>query len=494
MSVAIALTGLWNSQKASVVQDSLLLSSDTLVSHMSADLMHDALRGDVLSALSAIQYGDSIGTEEGIKADIAEHSKIFRDSISENSIRVLPTSISTKLQTVTPVLNNYIASAEKLVELAFKDREAAIKGYPTFLESFTALEEEMEGISQGIETVGKLTREEGVAEAGKARMIMIAALVLGILLTAVGTAISSKAIAAPIQATIISLENTVRDVRGASSEIAKSSESLAQGASEQAASLEETAATIREIASASMGSAEHAKEADKLGKEVFTLSERGVDAMILLAQSVKDISSAAAETAEIISSIDSIAFQTNLLALNAAVEAARAGEAGKGFAVVADEVRNLAQRCASAARDTAEKLEKSKVLASASTTALGQSQGGLQQIKDCAARTAQLIEDIARSSREQAVGVDQLGESTMQLEKVTQTNAAAAEQSAAAGQALSDQSNALVTALESLCRAVYGDKAASKSSIGRKGASGSVQQNNLKAAVYETDSENMYLN
>ncbi|MCC6954145.1 MAG: hypothetical protein IT290_08510, partial [Deltaproteobacteria bacterium] len=316
----------------------------------------------------------------------------------------------------------------------------------------------MESLSESISQEATTVRENGAAEAAQASQQMIVALVIGSLLTLIGVFLTSRAVTKPLERTIAQLQQTVGDVNSASAEIARSSESLAQGASEQAASLEETAATIREIASLASNSSENAREADKLGNDVTRLTDNGVTSMDQLAQSVRDIAAASAETEAIIQLIDSIAFQTNLLALNAAVEAARAGDAGKGFAVVADEVRNLAQRCAAAARETAEKLARSKTLAENGSAALQTSQKCLAEIKDCATKTSHLIGDIARSSGEQASGVEQLSHSTTQLESVTQTNAAAAEQSAAAGQALGDQSEALKQALASLRSVVHGTK------------------------------------
>jgi methyl-accepting chemotaxis protein len=147
--------------------------------------------------------------------------------------------------------------------------------------------------------------------------------------------------------------------------------------------------------------------------------------------------------AKIVKAIDEIAFQTNILALNAAVEAARAGEAGAGFAVVADEVRSLAQRSAAAAKETADKIEAAIANSrsgSACSSKVGES---LKHIAEKVSATDALVADIATAATEQSQGIQQINNAMSQMDKVTQGNAASAEESASAAEELDAQAETM---------------------------------------------------
>jgi methyl-accepting chemotaxis protein len=178
----------------------------------------------------------------------------------------------------------------------------------------------------------------------------------------IGTLIAfilTRAISRTLKGAAKGLNEAAELIASASQEVAVAAQSLAENASEQAASLEETSASCEEINSMAQNSAENARSMASAMAQSQERSGSGLESMERMTDSMRTMTSSNEKVSRIIKVIDEIAFQTNILALNAAVEAARAGEAGMGFGVVADEVRNLAQRSAQAAKETAELIEGS---------------------------------------------------------------------------------------------------------------------------------------
>jgi methyl-accepting chemotaxis protein len=186
-----------------------------------------------------------------------------------------------------------------------------------------------------------------------------------------------------------------------------------------------------------------------------------------MSTAIEDIKKSSDETAKIIKTIDEIAFQTNLLALNAAVEAARAGEAGKGFAVVAEEVRNLAQRSAEAARNTAEMIEGSVKNADNGVAISGEVATLLDEISGNNSKVNDLVGEISAASNEQAQGIDQINTAVGQMDQVTQSNAANAEESASASEELSAQAEQLSGMVDQLQTMVGGSSGNAAQSDGK---------------------------
>lgn len=245
-------------------------------------------------------------------------------------------------------------------------------------------------------------------------------------------------------------------VSSASSQVAAASQTLAEGASQQAASLEETSASLEEMTSMVKRNADSAQQAKELSTQTRAAAETGLSDMQTMQQSIDAIRASSAEVGKIIKGIEEIAFQTNILALNAAVEAARAGEAGAGFAVVADEVRNLAQRSALAARETAAKIEDSVSKSNQGVQVSTKVAESLNQIAAKARGVDDLVGEIAAASKEQAQGIAQVNIAVTQLDKVTQSNAASAEESASASEELKAQAAAQKETLSELTSLVRG--------------------------------------
>jgi methyl-accepting chemotaxis protein len=269
----------------------------------------------------------------------------------------------------------------------------------------------------------------------------------------------TRSITKPIMTVATTLSSGADQSAAAAGQVSSSSQSLAEGSSEQAASLEETSSSLEEMSSMTKRNAGNAQRANDLAREASASATAGATDMQAMAVAMADIKTSSDDIAKIIKTIDEIAFQTNILALNAAVEAARAGEAGMGFAVVADEVRNLAQRSAVAAKETATKIE-----GAIGRTALGVNlsekvAARLQEIVTKAKQVDELVAEVATASKEQTQGIDQLNTAIGQIDKVTQSNAANAEESASAAEEMSAQTEALKEAVGDLLALVNGSTA-----------------------------------
>ncbi|WP_306458793.1 methyl-accepting chemotaxis protein [Aliarcobacter lanthieri] len=206
----------------------------------------------------------------------------------------------------------------------------------------------------------------------------------------------------------------------------KSVENLASKANSQAASLEETAAALEEITSITKNNTENAFKMSNLSKDVKESVILGETLANRTALSMDEINSKVESINEAIEVIDQIAFQTNILSLNAAVEAATAGEAGKGFAVVAQEVRNLANRSAEAAKEIKELVENATSKTNEGKKISDEMRDGYNNLNRLIGETITIIQDVSQASSEQLKGIEQINDAVSMLDRVTQENAAEA--------------------------------------------------------------------
>ena len=239
------------------------------------------------------------------------------------------------------------------------------------------------------------------------------------------------------------LAETADHMARASEQVLASSQAQADGATRQAASLEETSAATEQVNSMAARNGGNSNSAARLmsdSSRKFTEANRALAEMI---GSIDQIHNASQGVARIMKVVDEIAFQTNILALNAAVEAARAGEAGAGFSVVADEVRNLAQRSAQAAQETAALMDQSIARSRDGKEKVSQLSSVMQTLTNEAGQIAVLVEEVSTASQEQARGTAQIAKALAEIDHVTQQGAASAEQSAAAAAEMNRQSQTL---------------------------------------------------
>ena len=219
---------------------------------------------------------------------------------------------------------------------------------------------------------------------------------------------------------------------------------LSQKASEQAASLEETAAAVEEITSITRNNAQNAVKMASLGQTVKSAVVNGQKLASKTANSMEEINVKVTAINEAITIIDQIAFQTNILSLNAAVEAATAGEAGKGFAVVAAEVRNLANRSADAAKEIKSLVEDANSKANEGKAISSEMIKDYEVLNNHISETINIIHDVSVASKEQMSGIEQINDTVTMLDRVTQENAIETNQITSIATEVSIMANNLV--------------------------------------------------
>ncbi len=284
--------------------------------------------------------------------------------------------------------------------------------------------------------------------------IIVTLLILGL---ATGIVFLASGLATrPIRNITASLKLIADQFTNASRQVAQSSQQVAQGASTQAASIEQSTSSLEELASMSRQNADNALHASTLSVQTSDGLTKTAEAMTRLMQAMESISQSGSEVAKVAKAIEQIAFQTNLLALNAAVEAARAGEAGRGFAVVADEVRNLAQRASEQARATSDLISDSSGRISEGTRQAAESNQSLQAILHDVQKVVDLNNEIAASNREQARGIAQMSQAMADIDKIVQLNSSNSEESASSSQQLLAQAKEMKTYIKNLEEFVLG--------------------------------------
>ena len=235
------------------------------------------------------------------------------------------------------------------------------------------------------------------------------------------------------------LQNGSESISAAAGQIVAGNQNIASRTEEQAASVEETASSMDQITSTVQNTAEHTHEAMLLADGAQIAVKNNGQMMVQLTDKMRAMNTSSVQMTDIINLIDSIAFQTNILALNASVEAARAGEHGRGFAVVAGEVRLLAQKSATSANDIRILIDNSSSQTKEGMALVEQASKQIHDMISSVQEMHTLLQEIGQASREQSDGIQQINSAVGQLDLTTQQNASLVEESVVAAGSLNQQ-------------------------------------------------------
>jgi len=387
-------------------------------------------------------------------------------SLHEFSIALGDTNFVKASQDIGESLDTFLKGIGQLLTISGNERQLEVRLDTAGENMLKAASQELAVANQKVEGMkagavqANLQMQSARTSAAKTKHSAAVTIVTLVLTAILAGALLNFAIITSInhalQEMIQRLIGSVTQTAKAAAQVAGTSKSLADGASAQAASIEETGASLEVLATMTQRNAEHASKSTVLAREARSAADRGAEDVQVMDMAMMALKSSSSDISKIIKTIDEIAFQTNILALNAAVEAARAGQAGAGFAVVAEEVRRLAQRSAQAARETATKIEGAIQNSAQGIEISVKVAEVLNEIVDKTRKVDELVAEVASASQEQTQGIKQINAAVMEVDRVTQSNAANSEESSASAAELQAQAEVMQQAVNELMCLVGG--------------------------------------
>ncbi|ROQ90675.1 methyl-accepting chemotaxis protein [Desulfosoma caldarium] len=364
-------------------------------------------------------------------------------SLLRSQLIILPKDMMAQFQSI--ISGDTLASAQNVSDIFFKEAPSGSFSIEAkkFFDLWTRVISQMDGVIQG--AADSVTQySDHVAQRAKRTSIgIIVGGLSAIIFVIIFSLWTYRSTVKRLHHGLQGLNEASKQILSGSFQLASSSAQLADGSSRQAAAIEESSATSEEMTSQLNMTVERIRELNRFSDQTAQSMKISHKALRQTAEAIKQVVVNSEAAMKIIKHIDEIAFQTNLLALNAAVEAARAGEVGAGFAVVAEEVRNLAMRAAGASKETQQVIETVMEAVRRVDELTKETVGGFYDMGEHAKKVTDIIHEIRNAAEEQSRGVDQLNQAINDLNGVVQDNASRSEELASVAEELDAQSRLL---------------------------------------------------